>query len=112
MIVTAVRWYLRFRLSAADVRDLLAERGVDVSARTVLNWVQKFAPLLARAHAGGATRDASELERSQYAQSAIPHYRPFGHRLRTADARFSAIGAANPHFYADSACIVQSSTEF
>lgn len=33
VIVTAVRWYLRLRLSAADVRDLLAERGVDVSAR-------------------------------------------------------------------------------
>ena len=49
IIVTAVRWYLRYRLSAADVRDLLAERGVDVSARTVLHWVQKFAPLLARA---------------------------------------------------------------
>jgi len=27
--------------------------------------------------------DASELGRSQYAQSAIPHYRPFGHRFRT-----------------------------
>jgi transposase-like protein len=49
IIVTAVRWYLRYRLSAADVRDLLAERGVDVSARTALYWVQKFAPLLARA---------------------------------------------------------------
>jgi IS6 family transposase len=56
IIVTAVRWYCRFRLSAADVRDLLAERGVDVSARTVLHWVQKFAPLLARAGRRAATR--------------------------------------------------------
>ena len=56
VIVTAVRWYLRYRLSAADVRDLLAERGVDVSARTVLHWVQKFAPLLARAGRRAATR--------------------------------------------------------
>ena len=56
VIVTAVRWYLRFRLSAADVRDLLAERGVDISARTVLHWVQKFAPLLARAGRRAATR--------------------------------------------------------
>ena len=56
VIVTAVRWYLRFRLSAADVRDMLAERGVDVSARTVLYWVQKFAPLLARAGRRAATR--------------------------------------------------------
>jgi IS6 family transposase len=42
-----VRWYLRYRLSAANVRDLLAERNFDVSSRTVLNWVQKFGPLLA-----------------------------------------------------------------
>ncbi len=56
IIVTAVRWYVRFRLSAADVRDLLAERGVDVSARTVLYWVQKFAPLLARAGRRAAAR--------------------------------------------------------
>jgi IS6 family transposase len=31
------------------VRDLLAERGVDVSARTVPTWVQTFGPLLAAA---------------------------------------------------------------
>jgi transposase-like protein len=56
VIVTAVRWYLRYRLSAAEGRDLLAERGVDVSARTVLYWVQKFAPLLARAGWRAAAR--------------------------------------------------------
>ncbi len=55
VIVMAVRWYRRFRLSVADVRDLLAERGIDVSARTVLAWVHTFGPLLAaeaRRHAG------------------------------------------------------------
>ena len=56
VIVTAVRGYCRFRLSAADVRDLLAERGVAGSARTVLTWVQNFAPLLARAGRRAATR--------------------------------------------------------
>ncbi len=56
VIVMAVRWYCRFRLSAANVRDLLAERGIDVSARTVLHWVQKFAPLLACAGRRAATR--------------------------------------------------------
>jgi hypothetical protein len=35
--------------SAANVRDLLAEPGIDVSARTVLTWVQTFGPLLAEA---------------------------------------------------------------
>jgi hypothetical protein len=47
VIVTAVRWYCRFRLSLADVGDLLAERGIEVSPRTILSWVQKFGPLLA-----------------------------------------------------------------
>ena len=56
VIVMAVRWYLRLRLAAAAARDLLAERGVDVSARTVLHWVQQFAPLLARAGRRAATR--------------------------------------------------------
>lgn len=45
----AVRWYFRFGLSAASVRDLLAERGMDVSRQTIAAWVQKFGVLLARA---------------------------------------------------------------
>jgi IS6 family transposase len=43
----AVRWYLRHPLSATGVMELLAERGIDVSNRTVLRWVQAFGPLLA-----------------------------------------------------------------
>jgi transposase-like protein len=43
----AVRWYLGHPLSAASVVVLLAERGIDVSKRTVLRWVQTFGPLLA-----------------------------------------------------------------
>ena len=49
IILTAVRWYFGYRLSAADVRDLLAERHIDVSARTILSWAHKFGPLLRRA---------------------------------------------------------------
>ena len=59
MIVMAVRWYLRFRLSAADVRDLLAERGLDVSRQTVADWVQKFSVLLAEAARRYAKRVSS-----------------------------------------------------
>ncbi len=43
----AVRWYLRHPLSGASVVELLAERGIDLSQRTVLHWVQTFGPLLA-----------------------------------------------------------------
>ncbi len=45
----AVRWYFCYRLSAANVRNLLAERGLDVSRQTVADWVQKFGVLLAEA---------------------------------------------------------------
>ena len=47
VILTAVRWYLSHGISAASVLELLAERGVDVSKKTVLRWVQTFGPLLA-----------------------------------------------------------------
>ncbi len=47
VILLAVRWSLSHPLSATSVMELLAERGIDVSQRTVLRWVQTFGPLLA-----------------------------------------------------------------
>jgi putative transposase len=47
VILTAVRWYLAYPLSSRQVLELLAERGIDVSHRTVLSWVQVFGPQLA-----------------------------------------------------------------
>lgn len=49
MILTAVRWYASYPLSATPVMQLLAERHINVSARTVLNRVQTFGPQLAAA---------------------------------------------------------------
>src|SRR5262249_26224207 len=48
VIPTAVRWYASYPLSATHVMQLLAERHVNVSARTVLNWVQTFGPQLTK----------------------------------------------------------------
>jgi transposase-like protein len=45
VIALAVRWYLRFRLSYADVAELLAERGVRVDPASIYAWVRAFAPL-------------------------------------------------------------------
>src|SRR6478735_1015592 len=45
LIALAVRWYVRYRLSDADVAELLAERGVAVDPSSVYAWVQAFAPL-------------------------------------------------------------------
>ncbi len=47
LILLAVRSSLSHPLSATSVMELLAERGIDVSTRTVLRWMQTFGPLLA-----------------------------------------------------------------
>ncbi len=55
----AVRWYLAYPLSSRQVLELLAERNIDVSHRTVLNWVQTFGTQLAaevRRHRGRVGR--------------------------------------------------------
>src|SRR5918999_2762150 len=44
VIALAVRWYLRFRLSYAEVAEWLAERGVTVDPSTIYDWVQAFTP--------------------------------------------------------------------
>src|SRR5688500_2906531 len=49
VIALAVRWYVRYRLSYADVAEWLAERGLRVDRSTVYRWVQRFLPLLGEA---------------------------------------------------------------
>jgi transposase, IS6 family len=44
VIAVAVRWYLRYGLSYRDVKELLAERGIEVDHVTVYRWVQTFTP--------------------------------------------------------------------
>jgi transposase, IS6 family len=53
VIALAVRWYVRYRLSYADVVEWFAERGLDVDRSTIYRWVQRFLPLIqdaARVH--------------------------------------------------------------
>jgi len=47
VILLAVRYYLQLGVGAERIAGLLADRGVDVSGRTILRWVQKFGPALA-----------------------------------------------------------------
>ena len=46
VIALAVRWYVRYRLSYADVAEWLAERGLTVDRSTIYRWVRRFLPLL------------------------------------------------------------------
>jgi transposase-like protein len=47
VIALAVRWYVRYRLSYADVVEWFAERGFVVERSTIYRWVQRFLPLFA-----------------------------------------------------------------
>ncbi len=49
VIALAVRWYVRYRLSYADVVEWLAERGLTVERSTIYRWVQRFLPLFGEA---------------------------------------------------------------
>src|SRR5918992_4286966 len=44
VIVTCVRWYVRFCLSLRDVEELIAERGLWVDHTTVWRWTQSYGP--------------------------------------------------------------------
>jgi transposase-like protein len=46
LILSAVRWYLRYSLSLRDVEELLKERGLEVDHTTVWRWVQRYGPEL------------------------------------------------------------------
>ena len=46
VILSAVRWYLRYPLAYLHVSELLAERGLFVDASCIWRWVQTYAPEL------------------------------------------------------------------
>ena len=46
VVLLAVLWRLRYKLSFRDVAELLAERGFQVTHETVRAWEFRFAPLL------------------------------------------------------------------
>ena len=46
IIITCVRWYLRFSLSLRDVEELMAERCLIVDHTTVWRWCQKYSPMV------------------------------------------------------------------
>src|SRR5438874_9141450 len=49
IILLAVRYSLQLGAAAERVAGVLADRGIDVSGRTILRWVQKFGPALSEA---------------------------------------------------------------
>jgi IS6 family transposase len=46
IILLAVRHYLQLGAAAERIAGVLADRGIDVSGRTILRWVHTFGPAL------------------------------------------------------------------
>src|SRR6202140_2221194 len=44
VIISCVRWYLRFKLSYRDLAELARELGVSVAPSTILRWVIRYVP--------------------------------------------------------------------
>ena len=59
VIVTCVRWYLRFCLSLRDLQELMAERGLAVHHTSIWRWVQAYAPEVHRRLRGEVKQKSS-----------------------------------------------------
>jgi transposase-like protein len=44
IIILCVRWYITYKLSYRDLRDMMAERGVPLAHTTILRWLQRYVP--------------------------------------------------------------------
>jgi transposase-like protein len=58
IILLALRYYLQLGAAAERIAGILADRGVDVSRRTILHWVQKFGRLCPRRSVGTGSQSA------------------------------------------------------
>ncbi len=59
VIVTCVRWYLRFCLSLRDLQELMAERGLAVHHTSIWRRVQAYGPEVHRRLHGEVKRKSS-----------------------------------------------------
>lgn len=59
VIVTCVRWYVRFSLSLRDLEELMAERGLSVDHTTIWRWSQRYGPEVYRRLGGEVKRKSS-----------------------------------------------------
>lgn len=48
VILLCVRWYLAYNLSLRNLKELMAERGIDLDHSTAHRWVLYFSPKLLR----------------------------------------------------------------
>src|SRR5689334_21543821 len=59
VIVTCVRWYLRFCLRLRDLEELMAERGLAVDYTSIWRWIQAYGPEIRRMHGAVKAKSAT-----------------------------------------------------
>ena len=60
VVLLAVLWRLRYKLSSRDVAEMLLQQGVEVTHETIREWEFRFAPLLADQLRAGRRARAGE----------------------------------------------------
>jgi hypothetical protein len=53
-ILLCVRWYLAYSLSLRDLKEMMAERGINVDHTTIHRWVVHFSPVAAGCSIAGS----------------------------------------------------------
>jgi transposase-like protein len=44
IILLNVRWYLKYPLSYRNLKEMMAERGIEVDHTTIMRWVHQYSP--------------------------------------------------------------------
>lgn len=52
IILWAVRWYCKYGISYRELKEMLAERGMNVDHSTIYRWVQLYTPEIESDYAG------------------------------------------------------------
>ncbi len=76
IILWLVRWYCRYALSYADLKEMAAERGFELDRSTIFRWVQEYGPEInkrVRPHLKN-TSDSWKLDETYVKIKGIWHY--------------------------------------
>ncbi len=74
-IELCVRWYITYRLSYRDLAEMMSERGIVVSHKTIMRWVLRYVPEFEKRWARYARPVNSSWRMDETAVSVLVHSR-------------------------------------
>jgi hypothetical protein len=63
MILLCVRWYITYKLSYRDLREMMAERGIEVAHTTIMRWGPALCPGVGKALAVRPTIESGLIQK-------------------------------------------------